>query len=457
MLKLLLHLWWTQKKRNFSWREMLVEVYGYVACAGGAIVGLIGSGLTWADLRDADCSPYAMVVVALLVPVDILVKALMKKEATVMDDYLRTRPIPRHAWNRFLLTVNMLDYWTWAVPILIALMALVVVPMPVSLLVIAASLSASVVAAMALTCCRRAYSWLKRLPMVAVLLLFAAGAVVYAFLVIARLAPVWQLVVFIALNAVATALLYLYLSRLHCYDSHTVRTQRVRAIDVASRFALDRACLWRAPRIRNMALVFTALMVADTYLVQTGPDAGLKGDCIILFTTCLPSLLLAQWTFGVEANFFHGLWTKPVSVIRLLMNKFHFFIAINALTALLLVPLVVMGSLDALKLLAMYVYSVGVVNLMCMPTCLFSPRVDLFSSSFFNYQGNSMKLSVYSILCLVPIALVAVLYYLLPAATVSVVLLVLGTVGLAVHPLVLRGLARAYVNRRYERFEAYMK
>ena len=39
------------------------------------------------------------------------------------------------------------------------------------------------------------------------------------------------------------------------------------------------------------------------------------------FSVAFPSIILGQWVFGVEANFFHGLMTKPVSVYRLLLNK----------------------------------------------------------------------------------------------------------------------------------------
>ena len=34
----------------------------------------------------------------------------------------------------------------------------------------------------------------------------------------------------------------------------------------------------------------------------------------------LPSVVLSQWTFGIEANFFHGLMTKPVKVKQMLQN-----------------------------------------------------------------------------------------------------------------------------------------
>src|SRR3712207_7095131 len=46
------------------------------------------------------------------------------------------------------------------------------------------------------------------------------------------------------------------------------------------------------------------------------------------YTTLFRSVL-GQWGFGVEANFFHGLMTKPVTVERLLLNKFFFYMLIN--------------------------------------------------------------------------------------------------------------------------------
>ena len=52
----------------------------------------------------------------------------------------------------------------------------------------------------------------------------------------------------------------------------------------------------------------------------------------------LPSVVLSQWTFGIEANFFHGLMTKPVKVKQMLQNCYYYYMVVSAVALLLTLP-----------------------------------------------------------------------------------------------------------------------
>lgn len=459
MYKQLLRLWWTQKRRNFTWKDVMVYFYGYFLLGCMVVSFYFGSDGT-NPLEGLNLTGLALVAITSTLVCDLAGKLFMKKEVTVMDDYLRVRPIRQRTWDAFLLTINLLDFWTWAYPIGVAFFSFLLLPPATALLAVLTSLSASMVNAMALTCCRRANRWWQRWPVILTIVFFLGGSLLYGIFTAFFPLPALQMWTYIVLNVLAVGALYLYLTHLPTYDEHTVKTQRVRTINAASRLALDWAGLWRTKRIRQSIIIIMVVMLADTYLMLGMPAEDqqvMANDFILLFVICGPSLVLSQWTFGIEANFFHGLWTKPVSVLRLLTNKFIFFALLNAAATVLLIPAVCLGWLSAWKLLAALVFTIGCANLVGLPTCLFSQRLDLFSSAFFNYQGASMKLNFYSIVCLLPFGLFVLLYDLLPELTANIILLAIGLLGLAIHRPLLERLARAYTQRRHERFEAYMQ
>lgn len=460
MYKLLIKLWWTQQMRHFTWKDVVLYCYFFfiVACMGFGFSLGMGDSLE-SLLQDADFSPYAIGIIAGILPFDLLVKAGFKKEAPIMDDYLRSRPVSARAWDGFLIIANVANFWTWAFPLSLAVLFLIFMPLPMALLGTVAALSMSMVNAMTFTCFRKADSWWLKWPMLAVMWLFFFGTVAYATLMaIVDAAPATQMSLYILCNAVGIGLLFLYLTNTHSYDEHAIKAKRVRSLRGSSPFSLELAGLLRAKRLKQMVLYATLILIADSYLILNTASNESSGHLItILFTICMPSMVLAQWTFGVEANFFHGLWTKPVSIHQLLTSKFRFFALLNALTAVCLLPAVLLGWMDGLLLGAMLIYAIGFVNLTGMPTCLFSARLDLFSSAFFNYQGATMKINVYSIALLLPLGLAWILMEKASTSATLIVLTTLGFVGLVAHSLVLRPLAKMFIRRRHARFEAFMQ
>ena len=95
MLRLLIRIWWLQQRRNFHKRDVIVGCYIIFLYAvmgvsffysftenGGSLEGddmpaLLGMGF----------------VVGMLVP-DIIMKIVMKRDITAMDDYVKSRPVP---------------------------------------------------------------------------------------------------------------------------------------------------------------------------------------------------------------------------------------------------------------------------------------------------------------------------------------------------------------------------
>ena len=50
----------------------------------------------------------AGIVIGMQIP-DIIMKMVMKRDITAMDDYVKSRPVPEKIWNKFLLTTNLVS------------------------------------------------------------------------------------------------------------------------------------------------------------------------------------------------------------------------------------------------------------------------------------------------------------------------------------------------------------
>ena len=113
----------------------------------------------------------------------------------------------------------------------------------------------------------------------------------------------------------------------------------------------------------------------------------------------IPSISLGQYVFGAEANFFCGIWTKPIRLHELLNYKYLFYGILTFINVLLLTPLVIMGKIDFLLLIALFLFIAGFVNGLILTNVIIGKkRLELDSSTFLNYQGFSIEPYVYMIL-----------------------------------------------------------
>ena len=117
MLKLLLKLWADQKRRDFKWGRFFGEVYFFALFM---IISCIVTFVIYEETGAVDGMEKVIPFIAagIIIP-DFINKLLMKHDETVMDHYLKSKPIPERSWNRFLLVTNLFSFWNWAIPILL--------------------------------------------------------------------------------------------------------------------------------------------------------------------------------------------------------------------------------------------------------------------------------------------------------------------------------------------------
>ena len=449
-MKILLKLWADQKRRDFKWGRFLGEAYFF------ALFTFVSIIITYAVYEETGSTEGAevavpFIAVAIILP-DFLNKLVMKHDETVMDHYLKSKPISNRVWNRFLLVTNLFSFWNWAMPMLLLPFCVLFLPWTLVLPSFLLLLAVSMVGGVARTALSKAKGWTNKWPVLVAMVIWLIVAMMYA---LAAIIMPWgiHLVGFILLCIGAIAVFYNYLCDLRRYDESQAKAGRL-FLGASSLFSMEYISVLRSKRLRVAVLVLPLVFVFNTY-TQLVNGLNVVFYSMLLFEIFAPSMMLGQWVFGIEGNYFDGLWSKPLDIREILRNKFWFYAALNAVATLLVVPVLWLSDLSPWVLGAAWLFTAGFANLTLMPTALISSRIELFQSAFFNYQGASLAINVYGLIVLVPIAIFCVCTWLLSPMMCALVLAGIGLVGFALHWFVINKIADAYERRRYTCFERY--
>ena len=464
MLRLLLRLWWLQQRRNFQKRDAIVGCYIlflYVVMGASAFFSFTESGGSL-DGEDLPATLGAGIAIGMLVP-DIIMKMVMKRDITAMDDYVKSRPIPEKIWNRFLLTTNLVSFWNYVLPVLMLPVFIWLMPAGQVVLSFLLFLSFSYIDGIYITCFRKATEWMLKWPLI--LGWMGMFAVLIGYMFIASFFPVWMawLGLFVLAAAVVAGLVG-YLYNLKIYNEQKRKVSRFRGFNHISLFSLQYIGTMRAKRIRNMVIMITAVFLFDAYLFALLPrevgESTMAGGETILYVVgaiLLPSVCLSQWTFGVEANFFQGLMTKPVKIEQMLQNCFYFNVMVSAMALMFTIPFLFLHVGVGMMVLVGGFCMAVFVNLFNLPTCLFSSRLEIFSSSMFNMQGANMKINLFGIVFLIPLGGAAAVYYFFGETAWCLTCIALAIIAVALHRWFIGKIAALFYKNRYKRMEKFME
>lgn len=178
----------------------------------------------------------------------------------------------------------------------------------------------------------------------------------------------------------------------------------------------------------------------------------------VYFILFIPIVTLGQYAFGVEANFFSGIITKPISFVDILENKYLFRACLTGAYTLLMLPLVYFGGIDLYIYLAAACYAASIFNLFTLPVILYTNRIDLNTSSFMNRQGNSVLSMFYIMLFLLLSALIVIPLFVFIKNTfmVSGIIFFMSLVTFLIRKPVLSAIAAAFLKIRYRKIEQYL-
>lgn len=332
---------------------------------------------------------------------DIMMKIILIRDMSVMDSFLKTRPVSQEVWKRFLWVSQF-----WAVSNLIMPVAV----LPALLLLFRFPLSIAVLLAM------------------------------YLF-------------------SVLNGILVMLLKRRGPYASEkAVSPTSVRTFKSGrsghSIFALQSRSLLRSSRLRTPMLIFFGLCLLQIFLNMS--DQRREDDLWLLFFMIYGPVLFCQYGFGIESCCFSGLWTRPISVKRLLTDKFRLSFVLTGASLLIMIPIFLILGRSIFAPISYALFMAGFGSLLLLIDAYNVTPFDLFGKTFFNYQGSraSFRLSTFFSILFV-IIICVVLPIILPGWPSYLILSGLGLLGIFFHRPYFGWVERNFLKNKYEYMDKY--
>lgn len=435
-----------QKRRNFRWMTFIAEAYFIVIAwmfmfigyeFGQEYIALLQTGSAWSMIK-----PLCLSIIIL----DFMASWLFKHDRGIMDDYVKTKPISEKHWNRFLMLANLIDFNNWFFPLLIAPVCFVIMPWYVATIAIITLFSTCYINGISVMSLRKAKGWEYKAGVWTILFFFIL-AVIFM--------PIW------IVNIAAIVTLYYYLFHLHRYNESKISLSAVKSVARMSYISLQFLVIMRAKRVRAMMLMglfFTAMTYI--YVPQLGGEDGLMDFVAweyIFMGIFFSPMLFGTLGFGVEANYFHGLESKPVGVQTLLETKYYTQMILSAITTTLTIPIIFLFDINPWMILSIAIYVIGFMNLFSLASCLYGKRIDLFANGFMNMQGANWTFNLYTLAPLLPMFLWFGLWPLLKdnLNLMALITAALGLIGILIHKTAIHWLATLFYKNKYKLLERY--
>jgi hypothetical protein len=343
----------------------------------------------------------AGICLGFIVP-DFLLKLIFEHDQTVMDAFIRTRPISQSNWDRFL---SISQFWkasNLTMPLILAPACLLFMP----------------------------FRW--GLVMLLVLYLFSVFG---GFLVM------------------------LFKHKGNYPLEKQVSAKAGRSFRTGSGhhvFGIQSRSLLRSKRLKTSVFVLTGVFFFQ-FISQGFAEIGRFDSVFLTFTILYAAIGLSQWGLSIEANFFCGIWTKPIPVHRLLEDKFLFSALLGGVTALVAIPFCYWFKIPLYAPLAYALFNAGVGILLIMIDAYKCMPFDLFGKTFFNYQGSSSTFKGSAFLALFVVMIIPiVLPHLLPEWAALLILAVIGLAGCVLYRPYFRWVERQFLKNRYHYMEKYL-
>ena len=343
----------------------------------------------------------ALGLMGVLVP-DFIFKLIFVRDQTVMDAFLKTRPILQKQWNRFLTLSQCWKLSNLAMPVFLLPICLLFLPFLTGLAIWLALYLFSVLGGCLVMLMKRRGTYASE-------------------------------------KAVSTA------------SVHPVKSGRSgHAI-----FGLQSRSLLRSKRMKTSLIYFSVFSFLEMIAYGLG-ERGHYADFWMFLFLVYPAITLPQYGFGVEATCFSGLWTRPVSVKRLLIDKFRLSVILAGVALLITIPFCLWLKKSIFLPVSYALFSAGFGTPLLLVDAYNATPFDLFGKTFFTYQGTKRSLKLYSFLAsLLIMGLGIGIPYLLPGWPSWLILSGLGLIGFLFHRPYFDRVERDFLKDKYKYMEKY--
>ena len=322
--------------------------------------------------------------------VDLIIKILFKNNSLYIPPFLQTRPLSKKEWSSYIMFRNIFSLWNFYSVILLF-------PWLFKFTTINETLNITVLFWFGSILNNGICLWLKnysfRLPIktlfvVFIYLVLLGYEYIYIFnnqnisYVIANASVIVSLVIF-------AIFLYVYLfkqKKIYLADNLVkLRMESNKQEITMSLLKMEFIYILRSKRLLFAIPYMSVLLLAGLFI---GDEKDVKIFIVLLLA--LPVMNLGQYILAIEANFFNGIWTKPILLKQLLETKYTFFVILTGIYTAIVFPFVLYHHLNILVFFSIALYIMFIFNLLMFPIALYSKRLDLSALTFFNTQGFSI-------------------------------------------------------------------
>lgn len=441
MVKALWSLYLKQKRRGWRWAVFFASAY-LIVVVWAIMIGIyFGLGINDVSgiLKGHEWSVIKPLCLCIMVP-DLLGSFIFIHGNGIMDDYLKTKPVSERDWTRFLFLANAIDFNNWYFVVMFLPAIVLLLPVHVALVTVLMLFLTCYINGIVVMQHRKAGGWEYRLGVWTIYFCYLTGAYVFSL---------WLM------DVVVIVLLYHYMFHIHRYNESKVTMAHVRSISHFSYIWMQLLVLLRAKRVRAM-FILGVFFSFYAYLPGTSDD-GSGSLFYMYFAFCFSSLFFGSLGFGVEANFFHGLMSKPGSVKDLVRAKYLVMCMLTIVPVLLTIPSIFVRGYDVWIFVGAVIYACGFTTLFSLPTCLYGKRIDLFAGSFMNTQGANWTINLYTLSPLLPMAVFLLITFIWDDAPMVCggVLAALGVAGFLCSKLWIKWIAHLFDKNKYKLLERY--
>ena len=276
----------------------------------------------------------SLVLLSFIIP-DFLFKLIFEHDQTVMDAFVKTRPIPQSSWDRFLTLSQLWKSSNLTLPLILAPACFLFLP----------------------------FGW--GLAVLLTLYLFSAFG---GFLVM------------------------LFKHRGNYPSEKQVSAKAGRFIRQGGRqhhiFGIQSRSFLRSKRLKRSWLFLSIFFLLE-FILYGSMEGNRFGDFYLFGFLIITTIMLSQYGFGVEANFFSAIWTRPVPISWILRDKFRLSAALGGIALLITLPFCIWFKISLLAPVAYALFASGFCSLLLLIDAYNCTPFDLFGKTFFNYQGAS--------------------------------------------------------------------
>ena len=221
---------------------------------------------------------------------------------------------------------------------------------------------------------------------------------------------------------------------------------------------LEIKSIMRNPVVRKNFLSGVFAMISVCVLLAFTPvyDNGFMHVyvCVYCFV-CLGVIVLTN-VMGVEGNYIDGLMARRESVLALLKAKYYFNCMLMIVPLLFCIAPIINGKMSVLEILGYMCFSAGVVFPFLFQMAVYNnSTISLTEKMTRNNANTKMQLIVAVVALFVPMLIIYILLLLFSVSVSSIIIFIIGVLGIALTPQWMRNIYKRFMKRRYANMSGF--